>query len=81
MVTDLVGVDHIRPAFGFLTMILGVGVTIGTPIGGMYRSRAPNECVLEIYFLYFSSKTYVVGTQKNRLQETVHLSTQNTYLN
>ena len=37
MVTELVGVDHIRPAFGFLTMILGVGVTIGTPIGGMYR--------------------------------------------
>ena len=30
MVTELVGVDHIRPAFGFLTMILGVGVTIGT---------------------------------------------------
>ena len=24
---------------------------------------------------YFSTKTYVVGTQKNRLNETVHLST------
>ena len=24
------------------------------------------ECVLEIYFLYFSSKTYVLGTQKNQ---------------
>ena len=33
------------------------------------------------YFLYFSSKTYVVGTQKNRLNETVLLSTQNTCLN
>ena len=32
-------------------------------------------------FLYFSSKTYVVGTQKNRLNETVLLSTQNTCLN
>ena len=35
----------------------------------------------ENYFLYFSSKTYVVGTQKNRLNETVLLSTQNTRLN
>ena len=32
-------------------------------------------------FLYFSSKTYVEGTQKNRLNETVLLSTQNTCLN
>ena len=31
--------------------------------------------------LYFSSKTYVVGTLKNRLNETVLLSTQNKYLN
>ena len=29
MVTDLVGVDHIRPAFGFLTMIHGIGVSLG----------------------------------------------------
>ena len=36
---------------------------------------------MENYFLYFSSKTYVVGTQKNRLNETVLLSTQNTCLN
>ena len=27
-------------------------------------------------FSYFSTKTYVVGTQKNRLDETVLLSTQ-----
>ena len=33
------------------------------------------------YFLYFSAKTYVVGTQKNHLNETVLLSTQNTCLN
>ena len=39
------------------------------------------ECVLEKYFLYFSCKTYVVGTQKNRFNETVLLSTQNTCLN
>ena len=32
-------------------------------------------------FYYFSSKTYTVGTQKNRLNETVLLSTQNTCLN
>ena len=39
------------------------------------------ECILKIYFLYFSSKTYVVGTQKNSLNETVLFSTQNTCLN
>ena len=33
------------------------------------------------YFLYFSAKTYVVDTQKNRLNEKVLLSTQNTRLN
>ena len=38
------------------------------------------ECILENYFLFFSSKTYVVGTQKNCLNETVLLSTQNTCL-
>ena len=32
-------------------------------------------------FLYFLFKTYVVGTQKNRLNETDFLSAQNTYLN
>ena len=30
--------------------------------------------------LFFSPKTYVVGAQKNRLNETVLLSTQNTCL-
>ena len=29
------------------------------------------------YFSYFSTKTYVVGTQKNRLFDTVLLSTKN----
>ena len=32
----------------------------------------------ENIFSYFSAKTYVVGTQKNRLNETVLWSTQNT---
>ena len=34
-------------------------------------------CVTEKYFSYFSTKTYVVGTQKNRLNETVLLNIQN----
>ena len=33
------------------------------------------------YFSYFFTKTYVVGTQKNSLSETVLLSTQNTCFN
>ena len=36
---------------------------------------------VENYFSYSSSKTYVVGTQKNRFIETVLFSTQNTCLN
>ena len=38
--------------------------------------RAPDKCVIENCFSYFSTKIYVVGTQKNRLNETVLLSTQ-----
>ena len=33
-------------------------------------------CLIKNKFAYFSTKTYVVGTQKNRLDETVLLSTQ-----
>ena len=44
--------------------------------------QAPRyECVLENQFFHFSYKTYEVGTQKNRLNETVLLSTQNICLN
>ena len=32
-----------------------------------------------IFFSYFSTKTYVVGTQNNHLTETVILSTQNIF--
>ena len=42
--------------------------------------RVKSECETDNYFSYFSTKTYVVGTQKNRLNETVLLSTQNTCL-
>ena len=35
----------------------------------------------EKLFSYFSTKTYVVGAQKNRLTDTVLLSTLNTCLN
>ena len=35
----------------------------------------------KLFFTYFSTETYVVGTQKNRLNETVLLSTQNICLN
>ena len=32
------------------------------------------KCVIKNYFSYFSIKTYVFGTQKNRLNEAVLLS-------
>ena len=43
-----------------------------------WQAVCNTECVTEKYFPYFSNKTYVVGTQKNRLIETVLLSTSNT---
>ena len=44
--------------------------------------QAPRkDCVNENYFSYFSTKTSVVVTQKNCLDEMVLLSTQNTCLN
>ena len=46
------------------------------------NNRPPGKSAYwKTIFIYFSSKTYVVGTQKNRRNETVLLSTQNTCLN
>ena len=45
-------------------------------------NRPPgSEWVIKYKFSYSSPKTYVVGDQKNRLNETVLLSTQNKCLN
>ena len=47
----------------------------------MLTGRPPDKrAYLKIIFFYFSTKTYVVGTQKNLLNETVLLCTQNTCL-
>ena len=43
----------------------------------MFLQDFSYECLTENKFSYFSTKTYVVGTQKNRLIETVLLSIQN----
>ena len=42
-----------------------------------YFFMPPDKREFQNYFSYYSSKIYVVGTQKNRLDETVLLSTQN----
>ena len=42
----------------------------------MGKALAPRqECVTENYFSYFSTKTYAIVTQKNRLNEAHLLST------
>ena len=48
-------------------------------VGGTLKTNTTT--VTENYFFYFSIKTYVVDTQKNHLNETVLLSTQNTCSN
>ena len=72
----LVGFNMIKPLATPLKIHSAV-------LGCMYTVVRPPDksAYLKKYFLYFSSKTYVVGTQKNRLNETVLLSTQNTCLN
>ena len=49
------------------------------PIG--LHNLSDLQCAIENYFSHFSTKTYVVGTQKNCLIETILLSTPNTCLN
>ena len=44
---------------------------------GSHHRPLVKECISENQFSYFSTKTYVVGTQKNNLNETVLLSIQN----
>ena len=48
-------------------------------IGGNHRQgfSYESECVTEFFFSYFTTKAYVVGTQKNSLNETILLSTKN----
>ena len=61
-----------------------MGIITRKPIFAAYEQQGAEQtaqCVTENCFSYFSTKTYVVGTQKNRLDETVLLSTQNTCLN
>ena len=73
------GVSVLSLAFsGSLAVVTGVCVLLSdtaVPALGTALERSPD------YFSYFSTKTYVVGTQKNRLNETVIMSTQNTCLN
>ena len=47
----------------------------------MGTNMAPDKSAKIKIFFYFATKTYVVGTQKNHLGETVLLSTQNICLN
>ena len=62
---------------GYTTLAAGA-THIGMCSYGRYnRTLVKSVCVTEKCFSYFSTKTYVVGTQKNCLNETVLLSTQN----
>ena len=73
------GVSVLSPVFsGSLAVVTGFCVLLsGTavPILRTALERSLN------YFSYFSTKTYVVGTQKNRFNETALLSTHNTCSN
>ena len=61
-------IEHVCKIYGGLTSFISRKTII------VIR---PLECVAKNYFFYLSTKTFVVGTQKNRLNEAVLLSTQN----
>ena len=66
--------DVLRIASEFLKELLH-SLTLAVWTGLQLRVRTKK------LFYYFSTKTYVVDTQKNRLNETVILSAQNICLN
>ena len=56
--------------------------SVGIGIADLCNNQAFGyECCIKKYYFHFSTKTYVVVTRKNRLNETVLLSTQNICLN
>ena len=59
--------SHVRAQKVFLISLLKYMLRI-------LKSTINIQCVNEIYFSYFSTKTYFVGTQKNCLNEAVLLS-------
>ena len=65
----------------FAVNLLQVDHWLSFAYGDLFCASDVKECVIENCFSYLSTKTYVVGTQKNRLNETVLLSTQNICLN
>ena len=67
---------------GSLTRILVHEEMMYCPVAKGYHLKIRSlvkSAYQKICFSYFSTETYVVGTQKNRLNETVLLSTQNIY--
>ena len=72
--------EHL-PLCVFCCQILQVFFVSFLQISHDYAGLQIRVCIGKKKFLYFSFKTYVVGTEKNRLNETVLLSTQNTCLN
>ena len=58
-------------------LLLDVAISIKILCTGLNVNRPLVNSVYQNYFSYFSTKTYVVGTQKNCLNETVLLRNQN----
>ena len=72
------GRDRGRGSQGRKTSTLKTGVRENSVFCSILGSGPQIRVHNKKLFSYFSTKTYVVGTQKNRLDETVLLSTQNT---
>ena len=64
----------------FCTSLVGAGEDQKVKLNKVIAMLA-KSVQLKIHFFFISTKTYVVGTQKNRLNERVLLSTENTCLN
>ena len=78
--------DH--KSYNQITLLLAISIHHITSHGQMFWFKLHEgyqasrwDCVIENHFSYFSTQTYIVGAQKNRLNEMILLGTQNILLN
>ena len=75
--------DGVYVGVGMITGSVAVYIAFSLQVNSLCIVSGPGirGCDGKIFFLFLNQNTYVVGTQKNRLIETVLLSTQSKCLN
>ena len=77
--TDLVGLEDIGPAYGFLAMLEGVGSVLGTPVSGKYcyfsLDKLEKSCVAshDICVPYCKTSTLQFNTVYNSKRPNIRI--------